>query len=155
MASRQEALVESVAGVYRELEQTLDSMTEEDLARASSNEGWSGQDTLAHLATIEERTRGQMRCAIEGGQWNPTETIDEYNERQVAARRGWSLQKLREEMKQQHDETLSLLRSASDADLDKTFVHPRRGTLSLAGLMESSLNHVRTHSAEIAAVKAK
>jgi len=153
MASKRETATQMIEQTYQELDQLLDSFTEDELLRQSSNPGWSAQDTLAHLATIEERTRGQIDVAISGGEWAPAEEINEYNERQVALRRGRSIKQLREELTQQHLDTLGLLRNARDEDFDKEFVHPRRGRITLAQLCEQSVNHIRTHTSEIAAVK--
>jgi uncharacterized protein (TIGR03083 family) len=153
MPGQKEPMTKAVQETYENLDRILNSFTEEELQRASSNAGWSAQDTLAHLTTIEERTRGQINAALKGLPWAPAEEINDYNERNVAERRGQSFQQLRADLTKQHAETLALLQSASDADFDKEFTHPRRGRITLAQLCESSVNHVRTHSDEIAAVR--
>ncbi|HZT06209.1 MAG TPA: DinB family protein [Chloroflexota bacterium] len=154
MATKKDVAVQAVAQTYADLDRTLDALTETELLRASSNEGWSGKDTLAHLSTIEERTQGQIRCALEGGSWNPPEVIDAYNARQVAARRGWSVKQLRDELRDQHEATLSLLRTASESDFDKAFDHPRWGRTTLEALCTHIAQHVGMHASEIAAVRA-
>ena len=128
---KKETATEGIEQVYRELDQALDSFTEQELLKPSSNPGWSAQDTLAHLTTIEERTRGQINVCLTGGDWNPAEDIDTYNERQVAARRGQSVKQLRDELTKQHQETLALLRGAQETDFDKEYTHPRRGRITL------------------------
>jgi hypothetical protein len=153
MAGKKETATQALEQTYQELEQTLDSFTEPEIQRASSNEGWSGLDVLAHLTTIEERTRGQINAALNGLDWSPAEEINAYNERQVGARRGHTLQQLRADLAKEHEQTLSLLKNATEADFDKEFTHPRRGRITLAQLCEQTVNHVRTHSSEIAAVR--
>jgi uncharacterized protein (TIGR03083 family) len=153
VAGKKETATQLIEQTYQELDKILESFSEDELARASSNEGWTGKDVLAHLTTIEERTRGQINAAIKGLDWNPAEAIDDYNARQVAARRGQSFQQLRADLVKEHEQTLGLLKNATEADFDKEFTHPRRGRITLAQLCEQSVNHVRTHSSEIAAVR--
>ena len=153
MAGKKETATQAIEQTYKELDGILDSFSDEELARASSNEGWSGKDVLAHLTTIEERTRGQINAAINGLDWNPAEAIDEYNARQVAARRGQTFDQLRSDLIKEHEQTLGMLKNATEADFDKEFTHPRRGRITLAQLCEQTVNHVRGHSSEIAAVR--
>jgi hypothetical protein len=153
MAGKKETATQAIEQTYRDLDGILQSFTEEKLQRASSNEGWSGKDVLAHLTTIEERTRGQINAALNGLDWSPAEAIDDYNARQVAARRGQTFEQLRADLVKEHEQTLGLLKNATEADFDKEFTHPRRGRITLAQLCEQTVNHVRTHSSEIAAVK--
>src|SRR6266849_6778619 len=138
MAGKKETATQAIEQTYQELDKILDSFTETELKQASSNAGWSAQDCLAHLTTIEERTRGQINAALNGTPWAPAEDINDYNERQVAARRGQSVKQLREDLTKQHQETLGLLRGASEADFDKEFTHPRRGRITLAQLCEQT-----------------
>jgi uncharacterized protein (TIGR03083 family) len=153
MAGKKETATQAIEETYRDLDQILDSFGAGELQRASSNEGWTAQDCLAHLTTIEERTRGQINAALHGTPWAPAETIDQYNERRVAELRGQSVEQLRADLTKQHEQTLGLLKNATDADFDKEFDHPRRGRITLAQLCEQTVNHVRTHSSEIAAVR--
>ncbi len=154
MANTKDTSLELLEQTYRELDEILDSFTDEELLRPSSNVGWSAQDTLAHLATIEERTRGQINAAISGNVWAPAEQINDYNERVVAARRGVSIKDLRDELTQQHLDTMGLLRGTRADDFDKLFDHPRLGRITLGRMLENTAQHVRTHSSEIAAVRA-
>jgi len=151
---KKETATQALEQTYQDLDRILAAFSDAELQRASSNEGWSGQDVLAHLTTIEERTRGQINAALNGLDWNPAEDINDYNARQVSARRGQTFQQLKADLAKEHQQTLGMLKNATEADFDKEFTHPRRGRITLAQLCEQTVNHVRTHSAEIAAVRA-
>ncbi len=61
---------------------------------------------------------------------------------------------MRAELDRSRDETLALFDSVADDQLDRFIDHPRRGRLSILDLCVHAADHIRSHAAEIAAVRA-
>jgi uncharacterized protein (TIGR03083 family) len=154
MADRRTEAREAFASAHRELRQTLDAMAADDLRRESSNPGWSAKDLVAHLASIDQRLRGQMRAAVAGEPWAPAEDVDTFNERMVAERRSWTAEQVRAELNQSRDETLALFDSVKESELDRYIDHPRRGRQTILDLCANAARHIQTHANEIAATRA-
>jgi DinB family protein len=111
-------------------------------------EGWSRQDLIAHLSTIETRLQEQIRSAVKGVPW-AAEDVNDFNAREVAARRGWPLAQLRSEVASQAAASQALLASMSESDLDKPFDHPRRGRITVADLWQIIPTHINNHLADL------
>ncbi len=154
MADRRSEARNGFESAHRELCQLVDAMSAEEMQRESSNPGWSARDLMAHLATIDERLRAQMQAALDSQPYESLEDVNTFNERMVAERRNWSLDKVRSELDQQRNATLALFDSANDSQLDNAIMHPRRGRLTLLDLAKHAGEHIRTHSSEIAATRA-
>ena len=149
--TRLEELRTSMVEAHKALVSALDGFSRAELDRPSSNEGWSAKDTLAHLATIEDRQRQQVRAALDGTPWTPTDDINTYNERKVAERRNWPLDQVLEELEHEHHATLSLLDQIEEADLDRPFNHPRRGPMTIHQMFGHMPEHTQMHTAEVLA----
>jgi uncharacterized protein (TIGR03083 family) len=154
MADRRTEAREAFESAHRELRQMLDAMSADDLNRESSNPGWTGKDLVAHLASIDQRLRGQMRAAVEGKPWAPAEDVDTFNERMVAERRSWTAEQVRAELDRSRDETLALFDSVKEDELDRFIDHPRRGRLTIPELCKHAAAHIQTHANEIAGTTA-
>ncbi|HEY8692855.1 MAG TPA: DinB family protein [Chloroflexota bacterium] len=141
------ALIDDVRAAQEALRQRVDATREVDWQRASANDGWTNKDLLAHLVSIEGRLRDQVPCAWGRQPW-PSDTIDEYNDRNVAQRRDSTVGQLREEMKHETAVTTALLESLSEADLAHRFEHPRRGDISLDEWLRIIPDHIRGHLAD-------
>jgi uncharacterized protein (TIGR03083 family) len=151
MADRLAELRADIAAAHDELLQLLDRMSPEDYSRATSNEGWTTRDLMAHLATINQRLRDQVKTAKTGGQYSATEDVNVYNERQVAERRNWNLQQVRKELEDDHAATLAAIDGLTEADLEKGFQHPTRGWRTIELSLTGIATHFGTHTGEIAA----
>lgn len=152
MAGLREELRANIIAAHHDLVWTLDSMSPDEMLRLSPNEGWTAQDTLAHLCTIEERLRGQVQCVLDGAPF-PSEDVNTYNERKVAERQSWSLAQLRAELESERAKTLGLLETLGEETLTQEFDHPRRGRVPLSSIWQTIPNHMRTHTQDIAATK--
>ncbi len=154
MADRRTEARNAYESAHRELCQLVDAMSVEEMQRESPNPGWTARDIMAHLATIDERLRAQMQAALDGKPYDNPEDVNTFNERKVAERRGWSLDKVRAELDQTRNATLALFDSASESQLDNSIDHPRRGRMTLIDLVTHASQHIRTHTNEIAATRA-
>ena len=140
-----------IAATHDELLKLVDRMGPEDFNRSTSNEGWTARDVMAHLATINQRLREQLKTAKSGGQYSVSEDVNVYNERQVAERRGWDVQRVRKEVEDDHAATMAAIDVLTDADLQKGYQHPTRGWRTIEVSLEGVASHFRTHTGEIAA----
>jgi uncharacterized damage-inducible protein DinB len=154
MADRRTDARNAYESAHRELCQLVDAMSAEEMQRDSANPGWTARDIMAHMSTIDERLRSQMQAALDSKPYNTLEDVNTFNERMVAERRSWGIEKVRAELDQQREATLRLFDSASDSQLENTIDHPRRGRVNLIDLATNAGQHIRTHASEIAATRA-
>jgi len=146
---RKSAIRTEIDSAHQELLATLDNFGPEDWGRAA-NEGWSAKDMFAHLCTIEERQRAQIRSALDGTPYS-AEDVNIYNERMVTERKNWTPAQLREELAREHAATLALFDGLREEALDRTYQHPTRGLRTIEQVSQQVADHVRTHAREIAA----
>ncbi|MFI5267032.1 MAG: DinB family protein [Chloroflexota bacterium] len=144
MPNLKTTFIDDLQAAQAALRARVDGIPETDWEGASANEGWTNKDLLAHLASIDERLRGQVPCAYGRQPW-PSDTIDEYNERALARRRGSTVPALREELDRESAATMEFVEGLSEADLAHRFDHPRRGDVSLEEWLRIIPNHIQSH----------
>ncbi|MEA2639601.1 MAG: DinB superfamily [Chloroflexota bacterium] len=152
MADRRATLRQALTDAHDELNATLDSFQADDWRKLSPNEGWTAKDTLAHLASIQPRQRGNIGCILEGTPF-PTEDVNSYNDRMVAERQNQTAEELRAELAEDLRATLAVLDKVQEADLDRWADRPGRGPQSVEGVFQQVANHMLTHARDIAAAK--
>jgi uncharacterized protein (TIGR03083 family) len=150
MTDLQAELRAEILAAHGDLVGVLDGLSPAEWERPTPNEGWSVKDTLAHLCTIEQRLRGQIDCILTGVPF-PTEDIDSFNARMVAARRGRTIAQLRGELEQERATTLALLDRLSPADFEKSAEHPRRGRMDPERVFRNIPDHMHRHTEDILA----
>lgn len=151
--ANQTELRAAILQAHQGLLKTLDGMSAGELARRTPNEGWTGHDNFAHLATIERRQRDQIECAVQGKPYEVQEDIDTYNARMVEERRNWTVAQLRDELQREQATTLALIDSLRPDDLGRTFQHPRRGPMTVERVLDNICGHLQTHLQDVNAVK--
>ena len=149
MADRRDEIRTAFESAHRDFRQALDAMSPADMMKESSDPGWTNRDIVAHLASIDQRLRGQINAAVNGTPWNPAEDVDTFNARMVEERRPWSLEQVRAELDKSRDETLALFNSVDEGALDRFIDHPRRGRMSILDLVSNAGRHVQTHASEM------
>lgn len=150
MPDRLAELRAEILAAHRDLLGALDGFSAEDFQRSTPNEGWTVKDTLAHLCTIEDRLRSQIRSVLDTIPF-PTENVNDFNDRKVTERRSWTVDQLRTELEQERAITLALLDSLCEEDLDRFFDHPTRGHMTPERVLRNIPDHMRRHTQEIAA----
>jgi uncharacterized protein (TIGR03083 family) len=141
---------EEIIAAHQALTRLLDCLSPADQERPTSNEGWTARDLIAHLATIGQRSRAQVESVF-GGSKPATEDVNLFNERQVAERRSWSLDRVRAELESDHRAMLSLLDRLTDAGLDTPIDHPNPARRSPRLILSHAPVHVHQHGSEILA----
>ena len=150
MAELKAALIGDVRAAQGALRERVAAVGDGDWARECANPGWTNKDLLAHLASIDRRLRDQLPCAFGRQPW-PSSTIDEYNEREVGARRGVPVEELRAELARESEATITFLEGLSEAELEHPFEHPRRGSVTVEGFLRIMPNHIHEHLADFRA----
>jgi DinB superfamily len=149
MPDRRDELQVEVSAAHGELLRMVDSLTPDEWKRMTY-EGWTSKDTFSHLATIQERQRAQVQCALDGTPWNP-EDVNVYNGRKVEERKDWSTDQVRDEFGKEQAATLALLRELKEEDLQRTFKHPTRGEVTVESVFVQVATHTRNHARDIKA----
>jgi catechol 2,3-dioxygenase-like lactoylglutathione lyase family enzyme len=145
---RRGAIQSALDEAHAQLRSTLDRLVSPE-APMAHYDGWSKKDLIAHLTSVESRIRDQVRCAVDGTEWSP-EDVDVFNARQVAARRGWTIDQLRQELQDQAAASRSMLGSLREEDLQRPFDHPRRGRITVEDLWTIIPRHLQQHLADLA-----
>jgi uncharacterized damage-inducible protein DinB len=150
MADRRAELRDEVSAAHGGLLRMVDSLTPDEW-KHMTYEGWTSKDTFGHLATIQERQRAQVECAISGTPWNPEDDVNAYNARKVEERKDWSNDQHRREFENEQKATLALLDRLKDDDLQRTYQHPTRGTVTVESVFVQIATHTRNHAKDIEA----
>lgn len=132
------------------LYRTVGGLSEEQ-ALALANPQWNVKDELAHLAGAE---RGMLRTAQASARGeNPKlpegYDNDVFNARQVAKRKGQSLEQLLDELKTIHNDMSAFLDGVTTEQLTRIGEHPLEGEIALKDLLVVIYSHEVTHSNEI------
>jgi uncharacterized damage-inducible protein DinB len=151
MADRRAELRDEVIAAHGELLRMVDSLSADEWKRMTY-EGWTSKDTFSHLATIQERQRAQVQCALDNTPWNP-EDVNTYNARKVDERKGWSNEQVRGEFEKEQAATLALLDRLREEDLQRTFQHPTRGAVTVESIFLQVATHTRNHARDIEATR--
>lgn len=150
MSDRKAQLERDIADARQEVAALLADRGPEQLERATANPDWKVRDIVAHLATIESRLRSMWRHALDGRAWPADDaSIDAYNERCVAERRGWTTNAVLDEFTSSGQETSQALAELTEADLDTSWSHPTRGPVTVEFLAQIIPRHLRAHGEEL------
>jgi catechol 2,3-dioxygenase-like lactoylglutathione lyase family enzyme len=145
--ARRAAILASMDDAHAQLRLALAALTSPAAPMAGYGD-WSRKDLIAHLTSIEIRIRQQVQCAIQDAPWQP-EDVDVFNAREVALRGDWTLAQLLQELEEQAVASRALLTSSTEADLERPFMHPRRGRISVEDLWTTIPRHVHQHLADL------
>lgn len=152
MSDRKRQLQDEIAAARGEVLGLASRLSPEQFNRSTANGGWSVQDTLAHLSSIEARLRSMWQHALDGHAWPADDSsVDAYNDRCVAERRSWTPEAIVVELEQSGRETDSFLDRLAPADLDREWDHPTRGPVTLEALVGIVPRHLRAHGEELQA----
>ena len=120
------------------------------LSYNNGNVAWTVKDVLAHLAGAERGHQQVIHALLAGkvaGQ--PGFDLDTFNQADVAAREGWTLAKLLEDLNASRAATLALLDSLGANDWDRAGCHPGGFDTTVEGTFRVIAIHERRHAKDI------
>ncbi len=145
--------IDEIAALPAQMKAVVDGLSEEQLATPYRPEGWSIKQVINHVP--DSHISSYMRFHWTLTESNPT--IKAYDEK------AWAKLSYHDEMplavsldllKAIHQRWIYLLKSLSESDLEKTFVHPEnRKTLNLKTTIGSYAWHGKHHLAHITNLK--
>jgi len=114
-------------GAWAELQQTLDSLSEEQMTERKDGVGWTVKDHLAHLIPWERGMiallKHEPRYQAMGVNVAQLEDEDELNETLRAPYRSASLSDVRDRLRETHEALTAVVASLGPDDLFKTYSH--------------------------------
>lgn len=139
----------------KNLSDTIDyfeSLTTEQLAMTIySDEGrWTAMQMAAHLVTIEQSMHWLFNNILSGGAGSPAGfDPDRFNRAQVPKLDGLTLDELLRRLTDVRQETIAIVRSMSDADLDRRGHHAFHGGGTLERFIRWAYEHTDLHLADM------
>ena len=111
---------------------------------------WLLRDVLAHFVSIEHTFLNYGREILAGGEGAPEDfDIDEYNEVQIALKQHQEPDELLVAFENARKETIVLVESMKDSDLDREGRHPYFGFLALEKMLKLIYRHNMIHERDI------
>ena len=150
MGERKDKLKRRLDEAHADLMAAVSGLTAEQAARPTPNVDWTVQNVLAHLAGAERGHQQVIRALLAGeiaGQ--PGFDLDTFNQADVAAREGWTLAKLLEDLNAGRAATLALLDSLGADDWDRAGCHPGGFDTTVEGTFRVIAIHERRHAKDI------
>lgn len=116
---------------------------------------WRARDLLAHFVTIERSMHVLFQNMLAGGSGDDGAfDIDRFNRGQVAKLAGTDVATLIAQFEAVRAETIRLVRSMHDSDLDRQGRHPFHGAGTLGRFVRWPYEHAALHEAELQAALA-
>lgn len=136
----------------RQTEQFFGSLDPDALQRPvyTDEVNWNVRQVLAHLITIERSMQWLFRNMLAGGPGSPEDfDLMRYNREQPPKLDPLSLDELLEQFRRVRRETLEIVESLQDADLDRTGRHPYHGIDRLEVFIRWAAEHARRHETDV------
>jgi uncharacterized damage-inducible protein DinB len=109
---------------------------------------WAPVEVLAHLADFELIYAARLRAMLTMER-PQLQAIDPAALSRVAGYIDWPVALALERFRTRRRDTLDLLRRCSAAGLERTGIHPRRGSIDVADLVAGMLAHDTSHVGQI------
>ncbi|HYK00740.1 MAG TPA: cupin domain-containing protein [Thermoanaerobaculia bacterium] len=129
----------------------IHGIAEHDLSRLEKEGGWSILDVVAHLGDVELLTAWRMRLMLAEDE----PQLPRFSQEQWLARlhAGETLAERLEVFWSLRRQNVRLIRSLSDAELQRHALHPRLGRITVAELLESLREHQERHLDQLERIK--
>ena len=150
MDDRKDKLKKRLDEAHADLLAAVSGLTAEQAAWPTPNVDWTVQDVVAHLAGAE-RGHQQVIHALLAGEvaGQPDFDLDTFNQADVAAREGWTLAIVLEDLNAGRAGTLALLESLGAGDLDRAGYHPGGFDTTVEGTFRVIAIHEKRHAKDI------
>jgi len=152
-------VVEAIVENRRRFEAFSRSLSAEELERPVPQSTWRVRDFIAHLATLDPvMERWFSGGASLGGEGSDGERasfdIDKFNEAEVVARRGWSLDQLLEEGARNRERLIAALSRLTTEDIERPMyfggdAKRKAGTIQLKLFLAGWSQHDPIHVADM------
>lgn len=152
MSDRREEIIIGLEENLDEIVVLFRSLSSADLDTRVYQDGpqWTVKQILAHLITIEKSMHWLFRNILAGGPGSPKDfDIDRFNETQPAKLDGFSVDELITRFTDVRKETVALVGSMTEADLDRTGWHAFHGEDRLERFVVWAFEHARLHMADL------
>lgn len=124
------------------------SLSPEELSTQVYQDGaqWTAQQVLAHFITIEQSMQWLFKNILAGGPGSPEGfDVERFNRSQPKKLDGKTIDALMAQFKSVRTETISIVRSMSDADFDRQGRHAFHGHGKLERFIKWAFEHVGLH----------
>lgn len=128
-SERATKVINTIKDERRRFEVFCRALSDEELARPVPNSTWQVRDFVAHLATLDTQLQiwfesvvaGKPDSQIRNADGQP-EGIDDWNDRTVAERRGWPLEKVLDEGAENREKLIPVIEQMTEEHMN-TVVH--------------------------------
>lgn len=155
-AERVKKLCDDITSARNEVLSIVESLSPEQFARPTVNDGWSVREVMIHLATIPARNMDMWSHAIAGKDWTGEKKVDDFSRKQIELRKDTPDADIVKEYRQATDEQIAFLQTMDPAMMDREWDHPAAslGRTTLEKMAIAGPPHHRKHGAEIKAAVA-
>ena len=158
------AVVADIEENRRKFEAFCYALSEEQLARPVPGSTWLVRDFIAHLDTLDTALLNWFEAAAHGdvaapragggGEGGEPFDVDAFNDAQVAARRGWPLDRLFAEARANRERIVAQLAVLTDAQVEQAMLFPgdakrKAGELPLKVFLQGWAQHDPIHVADM------
>jgi uncharacterized damage-inducible protein DinB len=146
-------LVDELRNARSELLTVVQDVSDADLRRRPADGAWAIIELLAHLPDVDRYYLDQARRLrdVSG------HTFVYFDEEAWARENAGAIERdsraVRLAMAWAHEEVVRWARSLSPEELDRTGVHPRRGTISVREMLQRIADHDRAHAQQARAIR--
>lgn len=118
--------------------------------RVYPEDGWTVHQILAHFDVTETNMAWLIKDVLNGGGGAPEDfDLDEFNKRTVASWEGLPAEDLLNRFQTHRQRTIELVKSMSEADLQKIGRHPFFGVAPMLDVIKLIYRHNQIHIREI------
>ncbi|HUG15392.1 MAG TPA: DinB family protein [Thermomicrobiales bacterium] len=110
------AAIERVEASWRAFNEAVDGVPAERMTEPGASGAWSVKDVLAHVAVWDDIQVDKIELKKNRAPLPEWDGFQAINDREHAARSGWSLEQARAEMLAAHERVVSALRTVVDID---------------------------------------
>ena len=151
---REELLV-NLDRAREKLMRAIEGLTEGEMTQERVNREWTVKDILGHITSCEgEDRRVAQRIAIEANpkfdyEISPENDWRDWNVQQVEIKRNFSLERVLDELREEHLKFIDFVNSLTDEQLDRKEICPWKMESTVEELIRVSFKHEEEHAEKI------
>ena len=152
MANRLEGIIAELRSNEEEIITFFQGLSTEQLKKTvyPDDPGWTVQQMLAHLITIESPMQWLFKDLLAGGPGSPEDfDLDRFNRTQPRKLDGMSLDELCDKFRSVRRETIAMVEGMENKDLDREGRHAFHGHGKLERFIVWAYEHARLHLDDI------